>query len=365
MPQRTTRSGIVGSNWNMKMYTLLFVSLAIVALPRFNRSDWGFIRDLSGKDEYSYETAEGLVYRDLPRDVAQYMEYVDFLRGRRQEPPSAPFSYRPFVPLVASLLPLEPMSAINIVNMMMLGIGLVFFRLALMDFGNSHRASFIGCFIFILSFPTFFYSTIGFVDGSLMGVLLTGMIFVSRNKPIALVGLTLPGILVKETAVILLPVAVILAFQHHGKQSAEIHSVATKSKVRVAMTILGSFFVVGCYMVLRQIAPGDSRNFWLPSFQTLLGNLVNVRMYVTLLLTLGIPAVLAYLGVRRVILSGERLSRFLPLAVGASMSMLLYLYSILSAHADGRFLWTSYPFLIPMALPLFDCGSIRELRAPA
>jgi hypothetical protein len=79
-----------------------------------------------------------------------------------------------------------------------------------------------------------------------------------------------------------------------------------------------------------------------------------VYQEITLFLTLAIPATLAYVGTRRSILARENLSYILPLIVGVSMSLLLFTYSVFAAHPDGRFLWTAYPFLIPIGLTFFQ-----------
>src|SRR2546425_12132441 len=74
----------------------LLLGLVLTCSPRFNRDTGGHAR--------------------------YYAELVRYLRGQADSSTlSAPFAYRLAGPLLASLLPLEPMTALNIVNLLALG----------------------------------------------------------------------------------------------------------------------------------------------------------------------------------------------------------------------------------------------------
>ncbi|MGZ5281161.1 MAG: hypothetical protein ACXWEY_02680 [Bacteroidia bacterium] len=84
-------------------YNLLILSilLVLICLPRFNRNPLVIKRDLN--------------------DAAHYIAYVEYFRGEEPSAPLLPaFNWRPGIPFVASFLPFEPMTAINIINVICL-----------------------------------------------------------------------------------------------------------------------------------------------------------------------------------------------------------------------------------------------------
>lgn len=138
---------------------LLLILLNIIALPRFN---W---RDLP-------QPLNQFV-GEKPFDVIQYEKYVEFFRGTKNvaNELEGPFSYRPLVPLLASVLPFKPNTSINLINLFFLTLGLIYHLRLLRLFGFIENQIIIGVLLFILSFPMFYYATSGYIDGSLIGIL--------------------------------------------------------------------------------------------------------------------------------------------------------------------------------------------------
>ena len=128
------------------------VLIAVAAL-RFDQRDVGVISELTGTG----------VNGNLG-DAAAYIQYVEALRGDVESLPSAPFRYRPLTPLLAAPLPLGAMTAINVVNVIALAFAALGIWLTLHRLGCSDRHSSLGAGLFIVSFPTFYYGTIGYVD---------------------------------------------------------------------------------------------------------------------------------------------------------------------------------------------------------
>ena len=80
--------------YSVRHTILLFLALVVVCLPRFNRND---------------RLLGGIPGRAGDNDSAHYVAMTEVYRGDRPVlSPEAPFTYRPLVPFVASLLPLNP-----------------------------------------------------------------------------------------------------------------------------------------------------------------------------------------------------------------------------------------------------------------
>ena len=101
---------------HINIYSLLLMLLLLcVTLPRFNRHDFAI----------GSITSNGI--KELG-DAGQYISIVQYFRGNLGvEALEVPFTYRPLVPLVASILPLDPMTSINLVNLASMMICIVFF----------------------------------------------------------------------------------------------------------------------------------------------------------------------------------------------------------------------------------------------
>jgi hypothetical protein len=101
---------------------------------------------------------------------------------------------------------------------------------------------------------------------------------------------------------------------------------------------------------------------WMPSFEILIFNLSRLRSWLSFLLTFGVPGVFALLIFRYRATSWfhENFAETATLITGFFISILLFGYSMLSAHADGRFIWTSYPFSVPLAVIVLS--EIRKSR---
>ena len=53
------------------------------------------------------------------------------------------------------------------------------------------------------------------------------------------------------------------------------------------------------------------------------------------------------------------------LVTGLIVSMLISFFSLFAAYADGRHIWTSYPFTIPMAVAYIKYFRERKILFPS
>lgn len=170
--------------------------LILVVLPRFDRHDWGLI------DRF---TTGGAPARAHLYDAGQYVEQVLYFRGERDEPTISPFVYRWAVPLVASWLPLAPLTAINVVNVALLQIGMAALWATLGLVTTTPLAQVLGTALYVVSFGTFFYGAVGYVDASALGVLSVGMWLVVSQRWLGVAAVLAFGPFVKESTLALVP----------------------------------------------------------------------------------------------------------------------------------------------------------------
>lgn len=314
---------------------LLFLSctLILVCLPRFNRQDIG-LEGLTRSEKSS---------REVHNDAEQYVLFTRFFRNQDvKKQLYAPFTYRPLVPFVASFLPCKPMTAINLVNLSALLIALFFLYKILEQLELDFPICIIGCVLFVFSFPTFYYGTVGYVDPVLISLLMISTFCILTEKWIVLTLIIAAGGLVKETIVILLPV--LAAYLILKKEP-------WKKQILLLFVFSAIFASASC--LARALSPDNYTSYiWLPSVERLLINASRPRSWISFLLSFGIPdfislTVFLY---SRYQSSLEILVKLGPFLIGFLTSIAVFAYSMVSAYADGRFIWISYPFSIPIAM---------------
>jgi len=301
----------------------LLVCFLLVVSVRFNRNNL-------------------LVKRSLA-DVAFYIGNVEFFRG---EPAGvslqAPFNERLLVTAVASLLPLEPMTAINVVNVAFLLTAVWFLYKLLNHFNLDSRFVWLGLYMFVLSFPTFYYSTIGYVDSGVLLMIFAGAYAVYKENHLLFLVAVILGTTAKEGVVVLIPVAVAYAFTRHN---ARWYFTAAAGLVLYLVT----------WGLIKKYMPnghGDTPVlYWHPNSWRIGDNLGRVQTYVSSILSFGTPGVLCcYFLLKSAGAIRGAWKDDLPLWAGMAGGYSLWLYTLFSAHTDGRFFWVTYCFPIVLSM---------------
>jgi len=320
------------ANWSVMKYLgllLLVLSLALVCYPRFDRQDLGPIKNLVGKE----------IGKPSLGDSPLYVRYVDYFRGKAEITEiDLPFRYRPLAPLIASVLPIEnPMTALNVVNLCCLYIALFFLFRFLKYLRFSFRYALGGCFMFSVSFQTFYYSTIGGVDPVFICFLVLGSYFIFTERWWHLTLVLLLGALAKEVIVLLIPLALVFLWKNERPY-----------KAKLAIFLLAYLLPI---LLLRYLFRETGYYNWFPSIEMLAKN-IRPRALLSVVLTFGLPGFLSlgfawyYKELRK--LTDERL--IIPLLSGIFFTILLTLYSAVTAHTDGRFVWPMVVYSIPLSL---------------
>ncbi|HEU4334650.1 MAG TPA: hypothetical protein VFT32_09170 [Candidatus Eisenbacteria bacterium] len=280
-------------------------------------------------------------------DVEGYVRLTEYFRGTAPaDSMMPPYCYRPLAPLAASLLPVRALTALNLVNLIaLLGAFIAVVR-TLLRMGLGAGAVAAGGAIFAVSFPTFYYATIGFVDPVAVFAVALLVEAMAADRPLWWIAVVAAlGSLVKETNAAFSILPFVRAYAGGVRATAPLTR-------RAALPLL----CVGLVILVRVTAPFPGRDsFWAPSAAAIVENLTRPRTYLSLGLTVGLPFVLAALGLA----SREARARLgapdrAMLVAGSLVALGLYLYSVCSAYTDGRIIWAIYPFTAPLAAAWID-----------
>ena len=315
-------------------FTLLLLEffLLLILSVRFDREDIGPVKSIASGNK------EGQVFNDSQ----SYVKYVEYFRGAATlREVGVPFVYRPAVPLLASLLPFRPMTAINIVNAIALSGGLVLLFLFFLRRPFPFHLTIIGSLMYVVAFPTFYYGSVGFIDPVLIFLLILGMHCIFHARWWSLPVLIFCGVFVKETAVMLIPVAITYA-------------VVRNDSYRMKIVILLLAFLIP-YLTIKYIFSDVGSYVWIPSLDRVASN-IRPRALLSTVLTFGLPGFLSlgYFLYRKQLVALLGKEFLFPILIGIMTSIALLGYSFLSAYTDGRFIWTAYPWMIPLALAVLQ-----------
>lgn len=315
---------------------------------RFDGNDFGPIK---------YFVGEGFTEDGLPFDVYQYITYTKYFRGdpSAQTKLESPFAYRPVVPIIASFLPFKAMTSINVLNVLALLVAIIFLNklLVFLKFNSSFRL--LGLVLFIYSFPTFYYGSAGYIDSVLVCCLVISLYVLLKERWVLFLVLVIISTGVKETSVVIVFVSIgYILFK-------------TDFQVSVKIALIVSYIAAysSVIVIIRNVFGTGSEYIWMPEIQMILENISRPKTWLSFILTLGIPGFLSFFHLKHLKKYYNQKSIKLILLFGFAISILLFVFSILSAYAQGRFIWVSYPFIIPLALfIILELQSRGKIKIP-
>jgi len=309
----------------MKNFWLKFLILSILLLAvisvRFDRNDF-FIK--------KYTTQE-------LGDSQYYGNYVETFRGVTGLTVGAPFGYRPLIPYIASFLPFSAGVSLNILNALIMVITLFVFLKLLIAYNIRDKIIIWSAVLFIVSFPTFYYSTIGVLDPiSMLGTVLCFYLVVigkEKHLPMAITFFTFG----KETVIFILPVIFLYLW---------IEKKNLKSAITVSITSF-VFYLVSTYIIRHVIYP-TADYFWNPSFKAFFENISRPRAIISFVLSLGIPGFMALAILVRSMIKKkcDFIRRTFIYYLALLEFVVLFVYTVFSAYSDGRFIWPASFFTI-------------------
>jgi hypothetical protein len=281
-----------------------------------------------------------LINRPL-NDARYFIAYVEHFRGETPSDVIRPASnWRMLVPYVASVLPLKPLTAINITNQILLLLSLVLLYFSMMQLGIDKGYVWLGLMLFTVSFPAFYYTAIGYVDAGVMFFVSAGIYATIKNWWWLLLIAFVTGFLAKESIVVLIPFVTVYAWMHYYKRKAVL--------IALLLTLL---YVAESYLVRQYayITPGEKNNlFWVINADNISLNLHRVNSLLAPMLTLGIVGLIYLYNIKSTLKINK------PLA-WASLAMLacciaMYAFAFITTFADGRPLWLTYYAMIMVSM---------------
>lgn len=322
------------------------LAMGLVAAPRFAR------HDVDGPtDQPVFVTAEGERYQGLVTDHVEYLRLTEFYAGSGPAPDTAPFSERLLAPWLASFLPLAAPEGLAATNLGLLALGLGSMVLLLRSWRLSLRAVAAATAVYAVSFPVLWYSATGWVDAASVGTIGLCVLAAYRRWWLGLVALV-PAVLTKESALICVVFGVALELCRAGP---------SHRSVRVARAAAWVVVGAGALLLAGAISVEASLTFapWVPRSDDVLRQVVarNMRN------PGGLPEVVATAVVPALVLVGMARDRVRsavppevrwPMATGILAALALSALSFVGALWDGRLVWASYPFAIPLGAWMLD-----------
>lgn len=322
-------------------------ALFVVAVPRF-----GALGETGNSATYTLTTGGGREIEGLTVDMREYLRGTEYYGGHGSAPQLAPFTYRLGVPWLAGQLPFDSVLALNVVVLAALAVGLVALVLTERRLLCSSIAILVSALAYSVSFPVFYWGSFNYVDGAIVGSLALVLLSLAYAKPAGALVVLAAAVLVKEWALVAVPV--IVAWIWLGP------------KVRSRWLWISGTLAAGAVGLVcaRLFAPDAAEvyNPWLPSpsevSHYLSWNLSRSGPLAQFALS-ALPVVAALaIALRAHRTSGLGLERRMAgaLVVGVVSAVLLATWALFAAQFDGRSIWTAYPFALTLGAVALSSG---------
>lgn len=296
--------------------------LLLVTSVRFNRNNF-------------------LISRPLD-DAAFYIANVEKIRGINPTtyPYKGPFNERVLGTTIAAFLPFSPLTAINITNLIFLVAGAWFLFRLLRDTGIPENLSWLGLYLFIFSFPTFYYSTIGYIDPTVLGCIFCGTWALFTGRFAWYILAVTAGALSKENIVLLIPAALVYAYSNKEIKWASTAALA------IAIVLLINTLLRNYHKDIN-----DYILFWEPGWSRVQHNLSRPNFYISTVLSWGLPFLICLFYVFKYPAALARSFREdFPVLTGIVCIAGATFYMIIAAFPDGRNVWVASCFPIFLAM---------------
>lgn len=306
----------------MKIVTKIVVTALFfmaMVLPRFNGNQ--------------------LLVKQEPYDLKYFKAYVEYFRDQPLTAPLRPATnWRFLIPYIASKIPFDAVTSINLVNCVFLILALGVFYKTLELLKIEPNKIWHSLWLFILSFPMFYYSTIGYVDASLFFFIALSIYFTIINKPGLFLLSILMGLCVKETIAIAIPFYLF----YHLKTDR-------KKAIYVSLITLISFLVL--FYLIKKIAPvsieGSENNFWKFDLANMKNNFFRINTWLSFILSFGFLGLVVLAELRKLSIYKIFGNQLILSCLGCiGCAFFFYILSYLSTVADGRVIWLAYFYLI-------------------
>ena len=259
-------------------------------------------------------------------DSRYYFDVVSFFQGSLSgNNLTAPFCYRPLLPLISSIFPFESRYVFAAINLcFMIFISWMLFFIA-KNFGSSDFISFLTASLFSVSLVVLFYGAVALVDpGAIFFLSVVYYLMIKNNNGIQIALFLTIGVLFKEVALV-----GVFAFLLYNKLRGWQWTI----------------FPIATYALLRFVMPSGNPGFiWM--FH--LGNFVDVGSATLRTFLLGLGPYILFLLFGIFFFKSEtnvNLNRWL-LSLGVPSLCYIFI-GLFFAHFDVRFIWPVYFAMLP------------------
>ncbi len=270
-------------------------------------------------------------------DSKYYMDFAKYLRGeQKKDTLEPPFSFRPLVPFLASLLPFPLDINFGIINTVAIALSCVILFKFLKKLEFNEKESFVGVLLFLASYPVFLYFPAILTDSVGFLFLLWGIYLIFTDS--------LWFFIVASFAILAREVNIALLGIYFLKNSG-----LNKKHLLLVLPILAFVFA-------RLILGKGLGYFWHPTTV----NLLRPEAYVHFVLGLGflIPPLIAFVFDYRSCRTKFRKSKYYNFLIYTlAILMLIPIYGFIAGYFDSRYVIVMYPVLIPFAI--VGIGSVK------
>lgn len=283
-----------------------------------------------------------VIVKQQPYDSKYFIAYVEYFRGQIPSEAIRPATnWRFLVPLIASQLPFSAATSINLINALFLGLSLIIFFKIQQSLNVPSKLNWRSIWLFIVSFPTFYYATIGYIDASLFLFMAVSIYATLNNNTLLFIIAILVGLCVKETMVIAAPFYLVYHFK-------------TNRKNAILTTLIIAILSVILLLIIKQLAPvtdlETKNNFWKFSLKNAEINFHRFNTWVSFIASIGVISAAFILNRKQVFNNLIKKQLKLACIVCFSVGLVLYALSYFSTIADGRIIWLTYFYmLLPLA----------------
>lgn len=329
-------------NKNKKLSILIvMILLALVLYPRFDMQDISLIRPFTGVQP-----------GQMTPDQQNYYYFTEYFKGNSELGKVwPPFSYRPLMPFIASLIPTDSMLSMSIVNVIanLLTLLIIYYILKKLGFAFPLRIS--GMILYIISFPLLYYGSSGFLEPTANLFIYLIVYLTVSNKTLYLPFAFILASLAKEATIITLPFSIIYLLMQNRNNKNELRN-------SIFILTLSSILFIATNLFVRSVFATNNFYIWAPSSNTAIENLRRAKTYLSFILGFGFPGLFSLLFIFKY-KTKIRTKEILPWVTGMIFALLLAFYSVVAAYSDGRFIWMGYPFMIVLTIYYFE-GTIKE-----
>jgi len=282
-----------------------------------------------------------VIVKQQPYDSKYFKAYVEYFRGQIPTEAIRPATnWRFLIPLLASQLPFSEMTSINVLNALFLGLSLILFFKIQINLNVPNKKIWASFWLFIVSFPTFYYSTIGYVDASLFLFLAISIYATLNNNAWLFTLAILVGLCIKETMVIAAPFYLVYHFK-------------TNRKNAILNALVTAILSVILLLIIKQYAPvtdlATKNNFWQFGISNAIINFYRFNTWVSFIASFGAIGLAILLNRKPIFRNIINNNLTLACLACFSVGLVLFALSYFSTIADGRIIWLTYFYML---LPL-------------